>query len=106
MPFPPQPPHPFTWEKVEALQPNQLGCFGVLRRNQWIFVGAGDIRAELINLLAGRQPCVLAARPTHWMHVLTADMQHEAARLIRELEPTCNQQSIGVASRRASFPED
>jgi hypothetical protein len=90
VPFPPQKPRPFSRANVEALQPRQLGCYGLFRRGEWIFVGAGDIRAQLLGHLNGDESCVLHARPTHWVDVLTDNMYEEANRLIVELEPICN----------------
>ena len=90
MPFPPQRPRLFTRANVEALQPKQLGCYGLFLRGEWIYVGAGDIRARLLGHLNNDNPIITRSRPTHWVDVLTADMHGESERLIAELKPTCN----------------
>lgn len=48
----------------------------------------------MIKHLRGGVPCVLTAKPTHWVDTLTDDMHDEAARLIAELGPTCNEEPV------------
>ena len=91
MPFPQQTPRPFTRPDVESLNPNQMGCYGLFRTNQWVYVGKGDIRQRLLDHLNGDNPCITRNAPTHWVDVVTNDYDNEEKRLILELRPICNQ---------------
>ena len=90
MPFPPQTPRPFTMTKVQELNPNQIGCYGLMKVGEWIYVGKGDIRLRLLAHLNGDNPCIARRGPTHWVDVVTTDYDAEEERLLRELTPTCN----------------
>ena len=46
--FPQQTPRPFTRAGIEALAPNQMGCYGIYRQGQCVYVGRGDIRTRLL----------------------------------------------------------
>jgi hypothetical protein len=91
MPFPQQTPRAFTRENIESLKPDQDGCYGLYRQNNWIYVGKGDIRQRLLDHLNGDNSCINGSHPTHWVGVVTSDMDAEEKRLIRELRPSCNQ---------------
>ncbi len=88
MPFPIQKPFSFDADTVRAISPGQVGCYGLFRRDRWIFVGAGDIRQRLLGDL--RSPWILRQRPTHWVAVAIPDLRAEERRLIEELDPICN----------------
>lgn len=91
MPFPQQTPRAFTRANIEAINPNQNGCYGLYRQGVWIYVGKGDIRARLLDHLNGGNPCITKEKPTHFVDVVTADMDNTEKRLILELKPICNQ---------------
>ena len=91
MPFPQQTPRLFTKQNVQALNLNQMGCYGLFKGNQWIYVGKGDIRDRLLAHLNGDNPCITRNIPTHWVDVVTNDYDAEEKRLILQLSPTCNQ---------------
>ena len=90
MPFPQQDPRPFNRTNIEALNRNQMGCYGLFRQDRWIYVGKGDIRQRLLDHLNGDNPCITRERPTHWMDVVTSDHDNREKQLIVELSPSCN----------------
>ncbi|MFZ3322358.1 MAG: hypothetical protein WA190_08310 [Usitatibacter sp.] len=91
MPFPQQVPRAFTRANVEALNPDQMGCYGLfVHQGGWVYVGKGDIRQRLLDHISGGNPDITRARPTHWVDVVTGDMDNEEKRLILELKPSCN----------------
>ncbi len=91
MPFPEQYPRAFTEAGIGAIPPGQLGCYGLFKQDQWTYVGKGDIRSRLLAHVGGDNACIARAAPTHWVYVLTSDMDGEERRLVRELTPACNQ---------------
>lgn len=91
MPFPEQTPTAFNRQNIETLDPNQHGCYGLYRDGRWIYVGKGDIRDRLSKHYNGDNSCITLEGPTHWVDVVTADMDTEEKRLILELTPACNQ---------------
>ena len=90
MPFPSQTPRTFTQANVEAINPGQKGCYGLFRDGVWVYVGKGDIRTRLLQHLNGDNPCIIRQKPTHWVDVVTTDMDEMEKRLIRECDPICN----------------
>jgi hypothetical protein len=91
MPFPLQPLHIYNRANVLALEPNQMGVYGLFRQEAWIYVGKGDIRKRLIDHLNEDNPCITKGQPTHWVYEVTANMDEREWQLIFELEPLCNQ---------------
>jgi hypothetical protein len=90
MPFPQQNPIAFTQQGIESLNPDQYGCYGIFNSTRWIYVGKGDIRTRLLAHL-NASPCINRLSPTHYVTLLTADMDNAEKRLILELTPACNQ---------------
>jgi hypothetical protein len=90
MPFPTQTPRPFTREGIEALAPNQKGVYGIYRPNLWIYVGKGDLRANLLAHFNGDNPDILKPGPTNFVTELTANMDAREKQLIVELKPVAN----------------
>jgi hypothetical protein len=90
MPFPQQQPRSSTRAGIEVLSPNQHGCYGIFRDGVRVYVGKGDIRARLLDHLNGGNPRITRERPTHYVAVVTADMDNEEKRLILALDPTAN----------------
>jgi len=90
MPFPQQAPKAFTKANIEALNPGQIGCYGLFRQGTWIYVGRGDIRNNLLAHFNGDNPCITREKPTNWVDVVTNDDINLEKRLILELNPICN----------------
>lgn len=90
MPFPQQNPRAFTRPGIEALNPNQNGCYGIFRSGVWIYVGRGDIRARLLSHLGGDNPRITNEMPTHFVSLVTNDDTNAEKRLILELNPIAN----------------
>lgn len=91
MGFPNQTARAFTRQNIEALAPNQFGCYGLfINQGEWVYVGKGDIRKRLLDHLNGDNPCITRSRPTHWVDIVTDDMDRLEKSLILELNPTCN----------------
>ena len=91
MPFPQQDPRPFTRAGIEALNPNQLGVYGIFKQGQWIYIGKGDIRERLLDHLNGDNPCITRYVPTHFVAEITTNMDERERQLIMEFQPACNQ---------------
>ncbi len=93
MAFPNQTPRVFNEFNVKAINPNQLGVYGIFRDGQWIYVGQGDIRARLLAHLNGDNSRILAAGPTHWVDEVCMEQLIDVRekQLILELAPLCNQ---------------
>ena len=90
MPFPKQATKPFTRAQVERITPGQKGCYGLYKGNIWVYVGKGDIRDRLLDHLNGDNACITREAPTHYVDVVTDDMDSREKALIAELNPVCN----------------
>ncbi len=92
MAFIPQTPRVLNRANVLAINPNQLGVYGIYKQGQWIYVGKGDVRQRLLAHLAGDNPAIFAAYPTHWVDEVCSDPQMSVRekQLILELNPLCN----------------
>jgi hypothetical protein len=91
MGFPPQTPVSFSRPSIETLPEGQIGCYGLYRPNNWIYVGRGDIRARLLAHLDGDNPCITRQGPTHVVIEVAERAEEREKQLIRELRPLCNQ---------------
>jgi len=94
MPFPQQTPRTFIKENIEAINPGQIGVYGLFKEGSWVYVGKGDIRERLLDHLNGDNPCITWARPTHWFDEVTnVDPSLREKQLILELSPRllCNE---------------
>ena len=91
MAFPTQDPKPYNKGRVERITGGQEGCYGLYRGDTWVYVGKGDIRGRLLDHLNGDNPCITKEKPTHWVDVVTGDMDAREKALIRELRPKCNE---------------
>ncbi len=91
MAFPTQDPRSYNRDRVEKITPGQKGCYGLSRGDTWVYVGKGDIRDRLLDHLNGDNPCITREKPTHWVDVVTDDMDAREKALIRELGPICNE---------------
>lgn len=91
MPFVQQEPRFFTRHNVEAINPNQIGVYGLFRQGVWVYIGKGDIRKRLLDHLTGDNPCITRENPTHWVDEVTnGDPSNRERQLIAELNPVCN----------------
>lgn len=90
MPFPQQNAMPFTRAGIEALAPNQNGCYGIFRQDLWIYAGKGDLRANLLAHLNGDNPDILKYNPTHFVTEVNTNMDLREKQLIIELQPAAN----------------
>ena len=94
MPFVQQTPRLYTRENIEAINPGQLGVYGLFKEGVWIYVGKGDIRKRLLDHLNGDNPCITRTQPTHWVdEVINSDPSLREKQLITELSPRliCNE---------------
>ena len=89
MPFPQQAPQPFTRDVVARLADGQKGVFGLFRPGTWVYIGKGDIKAELKSILGGSNDCIGKQNPTHFVTVIIGNMDAAVAQLIKETQPTC-----------------
>lgn len=90
MSFPQQTSRAFTKESIEGLNPNQLGCYGLFRAGVWVYIGKGDIRARLLAHFNGDNACITGQNPTHYVTLVTANMDAMEKALILECNPVCN----------------
>jgi hypothetical protein len=90
MAFPQQTPQLFNRAGIEALAPGQNGCYGIYKANLWIYVGKGDLRANLLAHFNGDNPDILKYGPTHFVTEVTSNMDAREKQLIVELRPVAN----------------
>ena len=91
MPFPKQTARTFTRADIEAITPGQMGCYGLfVNQGPWVYIGKGDIRKRLLEHLNGDNPCITRNGPTHYVDVVTNNMDEVEKALILEFNPTCN----------------
>jgi len=96
MPFPQQDGRTFTRAAIEALNPGQIGCYGLyVAHGHWVYVGRGDIRSRLLDHLNGDNACIVRQKPTHFLTVVTRNDEAEEKALIAELNPSCNKTAGG-----------
>lgn len=88
--FPKQTPRAFTRADVLSVTPGQIGVYGLFKSGQWVYIGRGDIRAELLRYLNGENPNINLWGPTHWVDVVTADDVETEKRLILKYQPIAN----------------
>jgi excinuclease UvrABC nuclease subunit len=91
VPFPNQVPTLYTRANIEALAPNQSGCYGIFKSGEWIYVGKGDIRQRLLDHFNGDNYCIVSKVPTHLVTAVSAVPDALEKSLITELRPSCNQ---------------
>lgn len=91
MAFPNQTARAFTRANIEAITPGQMGCYGLfINQGAWVYIGKGDIRKRLLDHLNGDNPCITRNGPTHYVDVVTDNMDQVEKALILECGPTCN----------------
>jgi hypothetical protein len=90
MGFPAQTPVSFSRPGIESLKEGQIGCYGLYRPNNWVYIGRGDIRARLLAHLNGDNPCITRQAPTYFVIEITRAAEERERQLIRQLRPRCN----------------
>jgi hypothetical protein len=69
-----------------------MGVYGLfVSQRGWVYVSKEDIRRRLLDHLNGGNPCITRNNPTHWVDVVTDNMDAVERALILELNPSCNQ---------------
>lgn len=81
----------FNEGTIKTLKPGQIGVFGIYRRDAWIYIGRGDLVAELLRYVRGDNPQIIAERPTHFCAIVTDDDVALEKKLIREHQPIANE---------------
>jgi hypothetical protein len=89
MAFPSQNPRPFTRASIEALNPNQIGVYGIYHQYKWVYVGKGDIRTRLLAHM--NDPKITKHGPTHYVTWVTTNGDTVEIQLINELQPVANE---------------
>jgi len=90
MPFVQQTGRPFTKANIELLKPDQMGVYGIGNGTIWIYVGKGDIRANMLAHVGGDNPDILKYGPTFWVSEVTANLDTREKELQIELKPVAN----------------
>lgn len=80
----------FTRANVEALNPNQIGVYGLFKGTSWVYIGRGDIRQRLLDHLNGDNSCITREAPTDWIDEVTSKDEQRERELIAEYNPICN----------------
>jgi hypothetical protein len=103
MPFPHQGSRPFSRRGIEVLSWDQNGLYGIFNSIACIYVGRGNIRAQLLAHLngIGGNPCILRNHPTHYVVELASNGCGRQRQLIAEFDPVCNR--TGRGSRRTTL---
>jgi len=81
---------PFTRAGIEAINPNQIGVYGLFKPKVWVYIGRGDIRDRLLKHLNGDNPCITREAPTSWIAEVTSNDVQRERELIAELNSVCN----------------
>jgi predicted GIY-YIG superfamily endonuclease len=90
MAFVEQPPIAFTRTAILALNPGQIGVYGIFNAQGWLYVGSGDIRERLLKHVNGDNAVLTASGPTGCVGEVTANYPAREKALILELQPKCN----------------
>jgi hypothetical protein len=90
MPFPQQTPRLYSKAGIEAIAPDQMGCYGILSGSAMVYIGKGDIRGRMLDHLNGDNVRIARCSPTTWVSVVTSNMDRLERDLIREYDPVCN----------------
>lgn len=88
--FPEQKPRQYTKTDIESFPKNQNGCYGIYKKDVWIYIGKGDIRERMLAHLNGDNPCIAGQHPTHWVYVITSNIDQKEKELIAAAKPVCN----------------
>lgn len=72
-----------------GLRVGVLGCYGLFRRERWVYIGTGDIRARLLAHLDGDRPWLGGDEPTHWVALETSEYEAVGRDLVVACGPVC-----------------
>lgn len=93
MPFPSQPPRPFTFKEVESLPAGVRGCYGLFNEEGCVYVGKGNLRARLLAHLKGGMSeeahCIRRHAPTWFLCEETENFVVRHMGLVVEYQPFC-----------------
>jgi len=81
---------PYTKANIESISEGQMGVYGIYKKEGWIYVGRGDIRARMLAHYNGDNSCITNAAPTGWCAEVTSNAEAREKELIVELSPSCN----------------
>lgn len=85
----------YTTTSVQSNAPSQSGVYAIYTPTKWIYIGESqDIRARLMQHLAGDNDCIRTSGATLFAYELVPTSGGRVARqnaLILECAPTCNQ---------------
>ena len=103
MPFPHQGSRPFNRRGIEVVKRGQNGLYGIFNATGCIYVGRGNIRAQLLAHLngIGGNPCILRNHPTHYVIEFATNGLARQRQLIAELDPVCNRTAGDLAEQPA-----
>ncbi len=90
MPFPNQDPKPFDKTYAILNKTDDIGVYGIYRKDQWIYIGKGVIWQRILDHINGDIPCILNMNPTNWVYEFTVNMDQREKDLIQEFNPPCN----------------
>ncbi len=100
-PFPEQAPRPFTREEIERIEPGPPGVYALLTEaGEYIAIGAGELRDELLARLESDDVCIAAHAPTQWVYwrmpadhdtaiAVLPNIERRRVQLTLELHPLC-----------------
>jgi hypothetical protein len=88
--FPSQTSRAFTKADIETFPIGKNGCYGIFKKDVWIYIGKGDIRERMLAHINGDIPCILNQGATHWVYEITANMDQREKELIAAGNPACN----------------
>ncbi len=91
MPFQDPTPKSFTREAILALPAGLMGVYGIFKKDTWIYIGRGDIRAELLRYLGGENPCIVREQPTSFVMEVTPNHVQRELELLLEISTSCNE---------------
>jgi hypothetical protein len=88
--------HKWSREAILSSAPERPGVYGLFNA-LWIYIGdAADIRARLLEHLAGDNPCIMHYQPSGFAFELVDDESRRERRdeIGDQLEPLCNGKSF------------
>lgn len=100
-PFPEQSPRDFTREDIERIEPGPPGVFALLSATgEYIYIGAGELREELLARLDGDDLCIASHAPTQWVYwrmpadhdtaiAVVPNIERRRMQFTLELHPLC-----------------
>jgi hypothetical protein len=87
---PPYTVHRFRRTDIDALAPDEHGCYALYSGDICVYIGSGPLRARLLAHLERDIYCITLHHPTRWFLYQCEDPDAASIALIRELRPRCN----------------